>query len=102
MRLIVIGLLVAAIAQSVLAQDPEKLREARAAAEAVVRPSGPVRLASSTYTPVEWRPAQSLAGTYRDVEARHRFTRHTYGWPGWWWYSYRCWHARPYGFYRCW
>ena len=105
MRFLVIGLVVATAAQAVFAEDGDKIREARSAAKAMVRPSGPVRgaaSAASAYTPAEWRPARTLAGTYGDHASRHRFTRHTYGWPGWGWYTHCGWYPRAYGFYRCW
>ena len=104
MRFVPILIAVALASPAALAQDPNTLRGARAQAESMVVASGPVRAApSQTYTRSSWRANRDLAGSYRDVEARHRFTRYTYGWPVWYNYwtrfgsgrhacaAYRCW-----------
>ena len=97
-------LIIVACTSHAVAEDRDKLRDARAVAESMVTASGPVRAAAwQAYTPPAWRASRNLAGTYRDADARHRFTRHTYGWHAW----YGCWsHCGPgwraWGPYRCW
>ena len=104
MRFGSILIVVALTSPAALAQERETLRDARLAAEAFVVASGPVRAAMShAYTPPEWRADRDLAGAYRDVGARHRHTRYTYGWYAWYGRWSHCglgWRAR--GFYRCW
>ena len=103
-RFVPILIVVALISPAALAQDRDALRDARSVAESMVVASGPVRAASlHVDTRPVWRANRNLAGSYRDVSARHRFTRYTYGWQGW----YGHWShfgpgPRACGLYRCW
>jgi hypothetical protein len=100
----VVAFIILACASQVSAHDRDVIRDARAVAASMVVASGPVRGAPShSYTPPPWRANRSLAGTYRDVDARHRFTRYTYGWHAW----YGCWIrygpcGRSHAWHGCW
>ena len=98
MRIVLSCCLTLLVAQMCQAQEPTRETAARDLAESMIAPSGPLRApATADYTPDAWRARRAPAGTYADQQARHRFTRHTYGWPTWYgWGAYVC------GPYRCW
>ena len=92
-------------AQTCGAQPATRAGKARERVESMVIASGPLRAPlASNPTPEAWRAQRLLAGSYADHQARHRFTRYTYGWPTWYgfgWYGsgpYRSW----YGWRGCW
>jgi hypothetical protein len=97
-RFAFVVLLTGAFAGAVQADDPlaQKRRAARAAAVAMVQPSGPLRIDDpASRTPDVWRARPRIVGVYQDYSTRHRFVLSTgfyyygYGWypgfGGWRW-----------------
>jgi hypothetical protein len=93
-------------AQATRTADAHQQRDSRARAEAMVRPSGPLREpARRAYLPTAWEPNRVLAGTYADPAARYRYARHTfpwwspigYGFYGYGWYGCGWWRGPCYG-----
>ena len=88
------------ISQTSIAQDAARPPSPREIAESMIVPSGPlVARAALDPTPQAWRARRALATTWSDPASRHRFTRHTWGWPtfpGYGWYGGRCYGWAPY------